>query len=100
MDGRRVGPPRVRLQHMHDAADDATVIDPRLAARVARKKWRKLCKLRLRWPGLNRSCGAFGLRQMRLAQRELKKRKFLNSKGGYWIGVRIGLPRRKDMRFI
>ena len=36
---RRVNPAPTRLQNMNDAADDATIVDPRLAARVSREMW-------------------------------------------------------------
>ena len=35
--GRRVDPAPARLQNVNDAADDATIVDPRLAARVSRQ---------------------------------------------------------------
>jgi hypothetical protein len=34
---RRVDPAAARLQNVNDAADDATIVDPRLAARVSRE---------------------------------------------------------------
>ena len=34
---RRVDPAPARLQNVNDAADDATIIDPRLAPRVSRQ---------------------------------------------------------------
>jgi len=37
VDRRSVDPPAARLENVNDAADDAAVIDPRLAARVGRK---------------------------------------------------------------
>ena len=35
--GRRIDPAPARLQNVNDAADDATIVDPRLAARVSRQ---------------------------------------------------------------
>jgi len=50
VDGRRVGPAAAGFQDVNDATDDAPVIDPRLTARVGRKKRFKACKLRLGKP--------------------------------------------------
>ena len=41
----RIDPAAAGLQHVHNAADDTPVIDPRLASRIGRKKWGKPCKL-------------------------------------------------------
>ena len=50
IDIRRVDPAAAGLQHMHDAADNAPVIDPRLASRIARQKWGEPRKLILCQP--------------------------------------------------
>ena len=47
---RRVDPTPARFQHMNDAADHPSIIDARLAARVGRKMWLNLRKLRVRQP--------------------------------------------------
>jgi hypothetical protein len=46
----RIDPAPTRLQHMHDAADHATIIDPRLAARAGWQVGRDLRELRIRQP--------------------------------------------------
>jgi hypothetical protein len=50
---RRVGPASARFQHMNNAADDAQIIDTRLAARVGRKMRRNPRKLRVGKSKLN-----------------------------------------------
>jgi len=50
--GRRVDPAPAGFEHMDNAADDATVVDPRLAARVGGEMRRNLRKLRVRQPEL------------------------------------------------
>jgi len=44
VDRWRINPTTTRLQRVHDAADHATVINPRLAARVGPKQWLQPCK--------------------------------------------------------
>ena len=40
-----IDPAAAGLQHVHNAADDTPVIDPRLSSRIGRQKWCKPCKL-------------------------------------------------------
>lgn len=49
---RRIDPATTRLQHLHDAADHAPIIDARFATRVRRQMWLDLRKLRIRQPEL------------------------------------------------
>ena len=49
---RRVDPATARFEHMHDAADDAPVVDPRVAPRISGKMRRNLRKLNVRQPEL------------------------------------------------
>jgi hypothetical protein len=51
VDRRRVDPAPARFQHMHDAADDTQVVNPRLAARVRGQQWRQPRS----WPTLQRA---------------------------------------------
>jgi hypothetical protein len=48
----RINPTAARLQHLHDAADHAPIVDARLAARICRQMWFDLRKLRVRQPEL------------------------------------------------
>lgn len=41
VDRRSIDPTTAGLENVNDAADDAAIIDPRLAARVGRKMWLK-----------------------------------------------------------
>src|SRR5271170_846494 len=50
IDGRRIDPAAAGLENVNDAADDAAVIDPGLAARVGRKMWLKPRELPLAQP--------------------------------------------------
>src|SRR5271169_4442490 len=50
VDARRVDPTTAGLQNVHNAADHPSVIDPRLASRIGRKKRLKPSKLILRQP--------------------------------------------------
>ena len=50
--GWRIDPAATRLQHVHDAADHATIIDARFTARIHRQMWFDLRKLRVRQPEL------------------------------------------------
>ena len=50
--GWRIDPAATRLQHVHDAADHATIIDARFTARIGRQMWFDLRKLRVRQPEL------------------------------------------------
>jgi len=47
---RRVNPTTAGLQDMHDAADDPTIINPRLAARIGRQQPFEPRELILRQP--------------------------------------------------
>src|SRR4249920_3958798 len=46
----RIDPAAAGLQHVHDAADDTPVVDPRFTSRIARQKWGKPRKLVFRQP--------------------------------------------------
>ena len=48
--GRRIDPASARFEHMNDAADDAPVVNARLAARVRRQVGLDPGKLRVRQP--------------------------------------------------
>ena len=50
IDIRRIDPAAAGLQHVHDAADNPPVIDPRLASRIGRQKWGEPRKLIFRQP--------------------------------------------------
>jgi len=62
VDGWCIGPATARLQHMHDAADDPPVIDPRHPARIAWKVRRQSRELSLIQPEMIviHDCSPFG----------------------------------------
>ena len=48
--GRRIDPPRPRLQDVDNATDHPPIVDAGLATRIGRQMRRHLCKLRIRQP--------------------------------------------------
>ena len=50
VDGRGIDPASAGLQHMDDAADDAAIVDPRIAARIRRQVRHEPRKLFLAQP--------------------------------------------------